>query len=214
MDLERMRHIVIEGPIGAGKTSLARRLAERLNGDLLLEAPEQNPFLERFYSDPARYALPTQLFFLFQRVEQMRDLAQVDLFARPRIADFLLDKDAWFAELTLNAEELKLYEQVHQTLKPSAPVPDLVIALTASPSTLLERVERRGRGYEGRIEASYLAALCDVYARHLHHYDEAPLFIVDTEHLNPIDSDDDFELLLQRIRQMRGKREAFNVGPI
>jgi deoxyguanosine kinase len=207
-----LHHVVVEGPIGVGKTSLARRLAAHLGAELLLEQPEANPFLERFYRDSARYALQTQLAFLFQRAQQMRELAQRDLFARPVISDFLLDKDALFAQLTLGHDELNLYEQVHAHLAPQAPTPDLVIYLQADTHTLIERVTQRANPREAGIAPAYLEALAASYTRFFHHYDAAPLLVVNTGHLNPIDRDSDFALLLARIGAMRGRREYFNLA--
>ena len=208
----RYRHIVIEGPIGVGKTTLARRLAERLRAHLLLEQPEANPFLERFYRDTVRFALPTQLFFLFQRVQQLTELKQLDLFRSLIVADFLLEKDPLFARLTLADDELKLYEQILAQLAPQAPSPDLVIYLEANANTLVERVLRRGNPIEVGIAESYLRSLSESYTRFFHQYDAAPVLVVNTEHLNLIESDDDFALLLSRIDKMRGRREHFNVG--
>lgn len=208
----RYRHIVIEGPIGAGKTSLARKLGERVGAQLLLEQPDANPFLERFYRDSGRYALPTQLFFLFQRVRQLAELAQLDLFHRVVVGDFLLDKDPLFARLTLADDELKLYEQMLAQMAPQAPTPDLVIYLQADAETLIERVSRRGNPIEAGIKEGYLRALSDSYTRFFHQYDAAPVLVVNTEHLNPIDNEHDFGLLLTRIEKMRGRREFFNVG--
>jgi deoxyadenosine/deoxycytidine kinase len=210
MELAKLRHMVVEGPIGVGKTTLARRLSEKLRADLLLEAPEQNPFLEKFYRDSRRYALQTQLFFLFQRIEQLRDLAQADLFARPVVSDFLLEKDPLFAQLTLNDDELGLYQKIYSSLSPQAAAPDLVIFLMASPDTLIERVARRGIASEAAISEDYLRALCSSYTHFIHHHNSAPQLVINTEHLNPIDSEDDFILLLQRIEAMRGKHEFFN----
>jgi deoxyguanosine kinase len=209
---EKYRYIVIEGPIGAGKTSLARILAERCGGVALLEDPEANPFLPGFYADAARYALPTQLYFLFQRAEQARRLGQADLFARLMVADFMLDKDALFAQLTLNDDELALYRQVHAQLKPQAPAPDLVIYLQAPVATLVERVRRRAAAYEKDIPEHYLARLAEAYMRHFYHYSAAPLLIVNAEHLNFVDSPRDLDLLLERIGGMRGPREFFSLG--
>jgi deoxyadenosine/deoxycytidine kinase len=208
----RYRYVAIEGPIGAGKTSLTRKLAQHFNGHTLLERPEANPFLERFYEDRARYALPTQLFFLFQRVQQLAELRQLDLFRELLVADFLLDKDPLFARLTLADDELRLYEQILEQLRPQTPPPDLVIYLQAPPDKLIERVLRRGNPIESRVSEGYLAALADSYTRFFHQYDEAPVLIVNTEHLNPIDSENDFRLLLDRIARLRGRREYFNLA--
>jgi deoxyadenosine/deoxycytidine kinase len=208
----RYRYIAVEGPIGAGKTSLTRRLAGHYGGHTLLEKPEANPFLERFYADRARYALPTQLFFLFQRVQQLAELRQLDLFRDLLFADFLIDKDPLFARLNLTDEELRLYEQILAHLRPQTPPPDLVIALQASPATLAERVARRGSSFEARITEDYLATLAQTYADFFHHYDQAPVLVVNTEHLNPVDSDADFNLLLDRIARLRGRREYFNLA--
>lgn len=208
----KFRHVVVEGPIGAGKTTLARRLGARLSADLILEQPAENPFLSRFYQDMARYALPTQLFFLFQRARMLEPLAQPDMFGRAVVADFLLDKDPLFARLTLSADELALYLKIYEALRPQAPVPDLVIYLQAQPSTLIERVKRRAAGFERGISEEYLAMLAESYARFFYHYSAAPVLIVNSENLNFVERDRDFELLVERMRAMRSRREFFNLG--
>ncbi|HJV74864.1 MAG TPA: deoxynucleoside kinase [Noviherbaspirillum sp.] len=212
MSLDKYRYIVVEGPIGVGKTSLTRKLAETLGAQTLLEQPEENPFLEKFYRDTARYALPTQMFFLFQRMNQLRDLAQTDLFDARIVSDFLLDKDPIFARLTLDDDELKLYQQLYNHLRPQAAVPDLVIYLQAQPETLIERVRKRGIAIEAGISELYLYRLGESYSRFFYHYDAAPLLTVNTERLNPVGRDEDFSLLINRIDTMRGKREFFNLG--
>jgi deoxyguanosine kinase len=212
MSLSKYRYIVVEGPIGVGKTSLANRLAERLQATPLLEKPEQNPFLAKFYQDMPRYALPTQLFFLFQRINQLRDLAQMDMFKRVTVADFLLDKDPLFARLTLSGEELHLYQTIFETLKPQAPRPDLVIYLQAQSDTLIERVRRRALGFERPIGEDYLALLADSYSRYFYHYSASPVLIVNSERLNFVRNEKDLDLLIERIAAMRGGREFFNLG--
>jgi Deoxynucleoside kinases len=207
---DKYRYIVIEGPIGAGKTSLARALADACGGSLVLEDPDANPFLPRFYQNAERYALPAQLFFLFQRVNQLRELNQSDLFRGLAISDFMLDKDPLFAALTLKDDELMLYRQVYAHLQPQVPPPDLVIYLQASPATLVERVRRRGSSYEQNIGDEYLVRLADAYARFFHEYSAAPLLIVNSDHLNFVESREALELLLARIGSMRGPREFFS----
>ncbi len=209
---EKYRYIVVEGPIGAGKTSLARRLAEATGASTLLEDPGANPFLPGFYQDHARYALPAQLFFLFQRVNQVRDLGQADMFRHATVADFMLDKDPLFARLTLNDDELNLYQQIYASIKPQSATPDLVIYLQASTEVLAERVRRRGLAYEAPITGDYLLRLGETYARFFYQYDEAPVLIVNSEHLNFVESPADFDLLIERIIAMRGTREFFSMG--
>ncbi len=212
MPLKQLRYIVVEGPIGVGKTSLSRRLAQRLQAELILEQAEDNPFLARFYEDKRRYALAAQLFFLLSRAEQIRQLSQDDLFAGPKVADYLIDKDMLFARLNLDEAEFRLYQKLYTDLRPQAPTPDLVIYLQASPTTLSQRVRRRGLNYEQGMSEAYLAELTRLYTEFFYHYDAAPLLIVNSERLNFADSDEDFELLFQRISEMRGAREFFNRG--
>ncbi|MDT3669708.1 MAG: deoxynucleoside kinase [Aromatoleum sp.] len=208
--LDKARYIVVEGPIGAGKTSLSRRLAQRLDAQVLFEQPELNPFLGRFYQAPERWALPTQLSFLFQRVEQLASVAETIGAQQRVVSDFILDKDPLFAALNLADDELALYQRIFDSTKPAAPPqPDLVIYLQAKPETLIDRVRRRGIEVERRITERYLEQVADRYARFFYQYDAAPLFVVDAEVLNPVEQDDDFELLLERLRNMRGYREFF-----
>jgi len=212
MDLERCRYVVVEGPIGAGKTSLARVLAQHAGGEELFERPEDNPFLERFYGDMPRFALATQLTFLFQRVDQLAGVGQFDMFRKLTVADFLLDKDPLFARLNLTDAEYGLYEKVYSHLKPQTPTPDLVIYLQAPVETLVERVHRRGVNFERRISAAYLSRLADAYSRYFYAYETAPLLIVNSERLNFVDDAEHVRLLLARIAAMRGRREFFNLA--
>ena len=207
--LDKARYIVVEGPIGAGKSSLARRLAERLPAETLFERPEANPFLGRFYQNMDRWALATQVSFLFQRIDQLAEFVAGDP-ERRVVSDFILQKDPLFAALNLPADELAIYQRIYDTMMPPAPPkPDLVIYLQARPETLMERVRRRGMDAERRISESYVQRVADRFAQFFYQYDAAPLFIVDAEVLNPVDRDDDFELLLDRLRNMRSYREFF-----
>ena len=210
--IDRFRHIAVEGPIGVGKTSLARRLAERLGAELLLEQPGENPFLARFYQDMARHALPAQLFFLFQRARQLAALAQPDMFGRPTVSDFLLDKDPLFARITLSGDELALYQKIYDAIRPQAAAPDLVVYLQAQPATLYERVRRRAVDFERGISEDYLALLAEGYARFFYSYSAAPVLIVNSENLNFAVRDADLELLLERMRGMKSRREFFSLG--
>jgi len=204
------RYIVIEGPIGVGKTSLAKKLAESLAGDLILEEVFENPFLERFYRDGQSAALPAQMFFLFARARQIEDLRQSDMFANVRVSDYLFAKDQLFAELNLSKDELELYNKVVDSLNVDAPVPDLVIYLQASVDSLLDRISRRGIAYERAIERNYLEKLTDAYARFFHAYDDGPLLIVNASQIDPINNSSDYDQLFQQIERTTGGRHFFN----
>lgn len=214
MRTPRRNYIVVEGPIGVGKTSLAKRLAETFGSELLLEGAAENPFLERFYRNPREAALPTQLYFLFQRARQMQGLRQGDIFQPVRIADFLLQKDRLFASLTLDDEELKLYEQVYNQMTFEAPVPDLVIYLQAPVEVLRGRIRARGIAYEQLIEADYLQRIADAYARFFHYYDASPLLIVNAAEIDPVNSGRDYEALVDRIHSIGSGRHYFNPLPL
>ncbi len=204
------RYIAIEGPIGVGKTALAKRLAESLSADLVLEEVDENPFLERFYRDGRSAALPAQMFFLFSRARQIEDLRQSDLFSNVRISDYLFTRDRLFAELNLDPEELKLYDQIAENLAVEAPVPDLVIYLQASVDALLQRLMRRNSNYDRFVDRGYLEKLTDAYARFFHQYDDGPLLIVNASQIDPVNNDADYEQLFQQIERTTGGRHFFN----
>ncbi|MEZ0231767.1 MAG: deoxynucleoside kinase [Methylophilaceae bacterium] len=207
---DKFPYIVVEGPIGSGKTTLVRQLADMYSANVLLENAEANPFLPRFYQDAPRYALPTQIFFLFQRAEQIRELTQRDMFHHHIIADFFLEKDPLFAQLNLDDEEFSLYRQMYKHLQVQVPKPDLVIYLQTPVDALVERVNQRNIRYEQEIPREYLARLADAYSEFFHQYDGAPVLIVNNEKLNITSDEESLKLLIERIMQIRGRREFFN----
>ncbi len=208
------RFIVVEGPIGVGKTSLARRIGESFGCELLLEGAEENPFLERFYRDPQSAALPTQLYFLMQRSRQMQELRQAELFSPVRVADYLLEKDRLFAEATLDQDELRLYEQIYEQTTLEAPVPDLVIYLQAPADVLMRRINKRGRDYERHIDINYLRRLSEAYTRLFHNYTAAPVLIVNATEIDLVESERDYVQLLEQIKETRSGRHYFNPLPL
>jgi len=204
------RFVAIEGPIGVGKTSLARRLCESLSAEPVFEQASANPFLERFYRNPSAGALPAQLYFLFQRAQQLAALNQQDLFAPVRVADYLLEKDRLFATVTLDEAELALYEQVYAKLDIAAPKPDLVLYLQAPVDVLMERIARRGIEYERQIDRNYLERLNEAYARFFHDYEAAPLLIVNAASIDPVSNQADYDELLAAIGRMKRGRLYYN----
>lgn len=207
---DKSRFIVVEGPIGVGKTSLANRLADSLSADVVLEEVYENPFLERFYRDGRSAALPAQMFFLFARARQLEGLRQSDMFTSVRVSDYLFAKDQLFAELNLTTDELGLYQQVVDSLHIDPPVPDLVIYLQATVDSLLQRIARRGIAYEQAIDRRYLEKLTEAYARFFHAYNEGPLLIVNASQIDPINNEADYEQLFQQIQKTTGGRHFFN----
>ncbi|MEE9598086.1 MAG: deoxynucleoside kinase [Acidiferrobacterales bacterium] len=210
MNRDSLGYLAIEGPIGVGKTSLARRLADAFGSKVLLEQPEENPFLDRFYQARARFALPTQLFFLFQRARQIQQLKQGDMFRPGCVADFLLDKDSLFARVNLDDDELRLYEQVYSHLSLDLPVPDQVVYLQAPVDVLMARIRQRDLGYERLIEREYLQQIVDAYTQFFYHYSAGPILVVNAAEINFVDNDDDFEVLVDQIRKHYSGRHFFN----
>jgi deoxyguanosine kinase len=202
--------IVLEGPIGVGKSSLARRLCASLDAEPVLEQAAENPFLERFYRNPRDGALPAQLYFLFQRAQQLAALNQQDMFAPLRVADYLLEKDRLFARVTLDEAEFGLYEQVYTKLDVQAPKPDLVVYLQAPVDVLLERIAKRGIRYEQQIDRAYLERLNEAYARFFHEFEAAPLLIVNAAAIDPINNQADYDELLAAIQRMKRGRLYYN----
>ncbi len=211
--MKRLRHIAIEGPIGAGKSTLASLLAPPLGAELLLERPHENPFLKNFYVDGARYAFQTQLFFLFQRIEQYRVLTQPGMFMPLVVSDFMFDKDRLFARLTLSDEEFRLYSQIHAQMAPHAPQPDLVIWLDGPTVVLRERIQRRGRPMERRIESEYLHALGEAYGAYFDAHPNLPVLMIDVDHFDPLRRPGDVQRLVERIARFEGPRESWEAPP-
>lgn len=211
--LDRFHHIAIEGPIGVGKSSLARRLAVHLGAELMLEKAEDNPYLERFYNDQPGYAFQTQVFFLFQRMRQVRELAQPGMFSKAVVSDFTLAKDALFARMNLGDEEYRLYSQMYAQVSRQLPQPDLVIWLQATPPVLMQRIRQRGIAMEQRIDPAYLQRLCDAYASHFQTFDGAPLMVVNSQHFNPVERTQDFNALIDALATFEGPRAMFDLSP-
>src|SRR5512147_1962298 len=212
-EAELPRFVAVEGPIGVGKTTLARRLSETFRYPILMEPAAENPFLDRFYREGGRHALPTQLFFLLHRARQLSELGEGDLFHPTLVADFLIQKDRLFAEITLDANELQLYDQIYRKLAINTPTPDLVVYLQAPADVLMERIRRRGIAPEQHITEDYLAALIDAYTRFFHFYDDAPLLIVNAAEIDFVNNDAHYEQLVARIKHMSGMRQYFNPHP-
>lgn len=197
------RYLVIEGVIGAGKTSLTKMLSERLQAQLVLEEVEENPFLKDFYKDRARFAFQTQMHFLFSRYQQQRDLKQMDLFSDKLVADYLFQKDRIFASLNLVDREMALYERLVTWLEMDVVKPDVVVYLQAHPDTLMERIARRDRPFEREMEKDYIAQLTDAYNHYFFHYTDTPLLVVDTNAIDFVNQPDDYEDLVKRILSHR-----------
>ena len=206
--------VAVEGPIGVGKTSLAKRLAKTFAGELLLEGAEENPFLERFYRDQKSAALPTQLFFLFQRARQMQELRQGDMFKPMQSADFIMEKDRLFAQLTLEEDELDLYNKVYDSMTLDVPVPDLVIYLQAPVDVLQARIKKRGLVSEQFLKSMYLQRIVDAYANFFYNYNKAPLLIINASEIDLVSNESDYEELLKQIRTIKSGRHYFNPMPI
>ena len=209
-DREIPRFITVEGPIGVGKTTLAKRLAESFNYETLLERPEENPFLAGFYKNRRQNALATQLFFLFQRAQQIQDMRQQDLFSPVRISDFLIEKDRLFARANLEDNEFALYEQVYSQITIDAPKPDLVIYLQAPVDSLMDRILKRGISEERNIDRDYLELLNEAYSEFFLYYDDAPLLIVNCADIDFINNDDHYLTLIDYMLNVRGGRHYFN----
>ncbi|NVJ50415.1 MAG: deoxynucleoside kinase [Gammaproteobacteria bacterium] len=213
-ELKHKKFIAIEGPIGVGKTTLARKLAEYYQAELLLEGAEENPFLPRFYQDPKGGALPTQLYFLFQRVRQLKELRQGDMFISTYVSDFLMDKDRLFAQVTLDSDEMALYQQVYDNLTIDTPTPDLVIYLQAPVNVLMDRIRKRAIAHEAIIQKDYLEKIANAYLEFFHYYQSSPLLIVNASGIDLVENQHDYNQLLERIEETNSGRHYFNPKPV
>jgi deoxyguanosine kinase len=197
------QYIVIEGPIGVGKTSLAKLLAQEFRARLILEKPEENPFISHFYQDRKKYAFQAQVFFLLTRFQQQQEISQLDLFNQVTLSDYLFDKDRLFALLNLDEHEFALYEKIFQLLGGRIPTPDLVIFLQAKPEVLLHRIKSRNITYEREIDLDYLKRLTQAYNDYFFHYEQSPLLVVNTSEIDFVKRKEDLEQLLREIKQMK-----------
>lgn len=207
------RFITVEGPIGVGKTTLTKRLAETFNYETLLENSANNPFLERFYQNRKQAALQTQLFFLFERARQIQILRQADMFQPVRVSDFLMEKDRLFAQINLDADEMKLYDNIYEHLAINAPVPDLVIYLQAPPDVLMERILQRGVKAEQSIDKEYVQQLSTAYTEFFHYYDQSPLLIVNATEFDLVNDADEYEQLVEYLVKIKNGRHYYNPSP-
>jgi len=207
---DQFPYIVVEGPIGCGKTTLAKKLADRFSSDYLSEKSEANPFLARFYQDKSRYALQTQLFFMLQRAEQIKALTQRDMYSKPIVADFFLEKDPLFAKINLDADEYAIYHQIYHDLQLKAAKPDLIIYLQSPIDALMNRIHERNVSYEQTISRDYIQSLADAYNTFFHNYEGSRVLIVNNQKLNILQNDAAFDLLINRISQIKSQREFFN----
>lgn len=201
--MKEPKYVVIEGPIGVGKTSLVKLLSRELNGRLVLERAEDNPFLKEFYKDPKRFAFQTQIFFLLSRYRQLQELSQMDLFERTTITDYFFPKDRIFASINLEASELSLYQQLYSLLNPHIPTPDLVVYLQADTDVLMDRVRHRGLDYEKPLTPDYLEALNQAYNDFFFQYTGSPLLVVQTSEIDFVNRRADLDDLLHQVRQMK-----------
>ena len=204
------KYLAVEGPIGVGKTTLAKRLAQCFNYEILLERAEENPFLAQFYKNRTQNALATQLFFLFQRAQQIQDMRQQDLFSPVRVADFLMEKDRLFAKINLSEEEFKLYQQVYAQMTIDAPSPDLVIYLQAPVDTLMQRITSRGLSIEQSIDREYIETLNQAYSEFFLYYDDAPTLIINCAEMDFAENDEDFLALIDYMLNIKNGRHYFN----
>ena len=208
--IRKYKNIVVEGPIGVGKTSLTKKIADKYKLRTVLENAAENPFLKKFYTDNEKYALPTQLFFLFQRLDQLIELTQADLFDTNFISDFMLEKDTIFAGITLSELEMSLYRKIYENQSSQICNPDLVIYLQADPGMLVERIKKRGITMERDISMEYIINLSNAYNKFFYSYENSPVLIVNTTHLDPINKSEDFSLLMNQIKMFKGRRAFFN----
>jgi deoxyguanosine kinase len=207
--MKNLHHIVIEGPLGVGKTSLARLLAERLDGETVLEEVEDHPFLTKFYRDPKKYAFQTQIYFLLRRYQQVADIHQMDLFKKVVISDYLFEKDRIFARINLDDQEFWLYEQLFQLLNRKTVVPDLVIFLQAKTEVLLDRIRKRGRKFEKGVHANYIESLNEAFNNFFFHYQDSPLLVIDASEIDFVHVSEDLDNLVEQMRKMEGGTQYY-----